>query len=219
MDWIAATDLVILHKLDWNHWFCRLYDLGIWGMTLKKNRAPPLCFINLCASFQSHRWIETRVTIRKRSIQFKICYFLSRVTLKLDGWPWKTIGSLCYPNSSFVYHFDFVTIDQVKLELQSGNPRSRVKIGVFLCCMTLKFNRSPWKTIMHPVYATSRFMDHFIAIGQFRLVTAPMRQIRVKIGNFSPVWPWNLPYDLDNTRAPLLCHLKLCASFRSYMWN
>ena len=44
---------------------------------------------------------------------------LSRVTLKFDGWPWKTIGHLCFAVSSFVQHF--IAIGEFKLELQSGN--------------------------------------------------------------------------------------------------
>ena len=35
----------------------------------------------------------------------KIWRFFSRVTLKFDEWPWKTIGHLFWPSSSFVYHF------------------------------------------------------------------------------------------------------------------
>ena len=45
--------------------------------------------------------------------------FFSRVTLKFDGWPSKTIGHLFYAASSFVQHF--VAIGEFKLELQSGN--------------------------------------------------------------------------------------------------
>ena len=72
------------------------FDLEIWWMTLKNNRATLLCHIKLCASFQSYQWIQTWVTVRKHSIQVKIRNFLSRVTLKFDGWPWKTIGHLFY---------------------------------------------------------------------------------------------------------------------------
>ena len=71
-------------------------DLEIWRMTLKNNRAPLLCYFSLCASFHSHRWIQTGVTIRKRPISVKTGNFLSRVTLKFDGWPWKTIGHLSH---------------------------------------------------------------------------------------------------------------------------
>ena len=94
-------------------------DLEIGRMTLTKNRAPPLCYFKLYASFRSHQWIQAGVTVRKRLIWVKIDDFLSRVTLQFDVWPWKTIGHLFYATSSFVHHF--VAIGDFKLELQSGN--------------------------------------------------------------------------------------------------
>ena len=62
-------------------------DLEIWRMTFKNNRAPLLCYFKLCAAFCSHWWIQTGVTVRKRPIWVKINDFLSRVTLKFNGWP------------------------------------------------------------------------------------------------------------------------------------
>ena len=47
-------------------------DLEIWRMTLKNNRAPLQCNFKLCASFRSHRWFQTGVTVRKRPIWVKI---------------------------------------------------------------------------------------------------------------------------------------------------
>ena len=41
--------------------FC---DLEIWCMTLENNRAPLLCCFKLCATFHSHRWIQTGVAVR-----------------------------------------------------------------------------------------------------------------------------------------------------------
>ena len=38
-------------------------------MTFEKNRTPPQCYFKLCASFRSHMWIQTWVTVRKQSIQ------------------------------------------------------------------------------------------------------------------------------------------------------
>ena len=93
--------------------------LVIWQMTLKNNRAPLLCYIKLCAAFRSHWWIQTGVTVRKRSIRVKINDFFSRVTQKFYGWPSKTIGHLFYATSSFLQHF--VPIGEFNLELQSGN--------------------------------------------------------------------------------------------------
>ena len=104
-------------------------DLEIWWMTLG-NRAPLLCCFKLCASFHSHRWIQTGVTVRKRSIRVKIGVLLSRVTLKFDRWPWKTIEHLFYVASSFLQYF--IAIGEFKLKLQSGNAQFGSK-SAFYC--------------------------------------------------------------------------------------
>ena len=57
--------------------------------------------------------------VRKRPIWVKIGDVLSYVTLKFDGWLWKTIGHLSFAVSSFVQHF--IAIGEFKLELLSGN--------------------------------------------------------------------------------------------------
>ena len=68
-------------------------DLAIWRMTLNNNRAHRLC----CSSFMHHfvsigesNWSYSpkmpNLSPNRR--------FFSRVTLKFDGWPWKTIEHL-----------------------------------------------------------------------------------------------------------------------------
>ena len=104
-------------------------DLEIWRMTLKNNRAPLLCYFKLCAAFRTPWWIQTGDTVRKRPIWVKLDDFWSRVTLKFDGWPSKTIGHLFYATSSFVQHF--IAIGEFKLELQSGNARSGSNSTIF----------------------------------------------------------------------------------------
>ena len=59
-------------NLGQNWRFSVLCDLEIWWMTLTNNRAPLLCYVKLCKSFQSHRWIQAGVTVQKRSILLKI---------------------------------------------------------------------------------------------------------------------------------------------------
>ena len=118
-DLIAATGIVILLKLDSNRRFFSPCDLAVLRMTLKNNRAPLPCYYKLCASFRSHWWIQTGVTVWKLLIWVKINDFFSRVTLQFDGWPWKIIGHLFHATSSFVHHF--VAIGEFKMELQSGN--------------------------------------------------------------------------------------------------
>ena len=110
-----------------NRWFFVLCDLEMWWMTLKNNRAPLLCYIKLCASFPSHRWIQTGVTVRQRSIRVKISDFLYCVTLKFEEWSWKTIGHLFYVASSFMHHF--IAIGEFKL--QSGNDQFGSKLAIF----------------------------------------------------------------------------------------
>ena len=129
-DLIAATGLVILLKLNSNRRFFSPCDLEIWWMTLKNSRAPLLCYPKLFVSFQSHWWIQTGITVRKRLIWVKIDNFLSRVTWKFDGRPSKTIGYLFPATSSFVQHF--VVIDEFELKLQSVNAQSGSKFTIFL---------------------------------------------------------------------------------------
>ena len=174
---------------------------------------------------------------------------LSRVTLKFDGWPWKTIGHLSFAVSSFVQHF--IAIGEFKLELLSGNAhlgqirrflepcdleiwcmtlknnrapllcyfklyasfrshrwiqagvtvRKRpiwVKIDVFWAVWPLQFDVWPWKTIGHLFYATSSFMHHLVAIGDFKL---ELQSGNAQFGSnsiiFRAVWPWNLTDDLE----------------------
>ena len=115
-NWSYSPEMLYSHQ---NHQFFVLCNFEIWWMTLENNRAPILYYTKLCASFQIHRWVQIGATIRKCSIWVKISNFLSRVTLKFDRWPWKTIGHLFYVAPSFVHHF--TAISEFKLELQSGN--------------------------------------------------------------------------------------------------
>ena len=116
-------------------------------MTLKNNRAHLLYYFKLFASFHSHLSIQNGVNVRKRQSRVKISNFLSRVTLKYDGWPWKAIGHLFYATSSLVHQF--IAICGFKMELQSGNANLVQNRQFFVPCdlqiwsMTLKINRAP----------------------------------------------------------------------------
>ena len=56
-----------------------------WNLTddLENNRAPLLSNIKLYVSFHHHMWIQTGVTVRKRS-----SWVVTSVTLTFDLWPW-----------------------------------------------------------------------------------------------------------------------------------
>ena len=203
-DLIAATGLIILLKLGSNCRFFSPCEIEIWRMTSKNCRAPLLYYIKFCAS-------------SARSIPVKIGDFLSRVTLKFDGWPWKIIGHLFYVDPSFVRHF--ITIGELKLKLQSRNAqfgsKSAIHCPVWPWNLTddLKKNRA-LLLCCFMLYASShshRWIQTKVAVRK--------RSIRVKIGDFfvsCDLEIWRMT--LKNNRAPLLRYIKLYASFYHHMW-
>ena len=73
-----------------------------------------------------------------------------------------------------------------------------VKIGDVLYRVTLKFDGWPCKTIGHLSFAVSNFVQHFIAIGEFKLeLQSGNAQFGSNSTIFRAVWPWNLTYDLE----------------------
>ena len=120
-------------------------DLEIRRMTSKNNRAPLLCCFKLCASFHSHQWIKTRVTVRKRPIWVKIDVFCPM-------WPWNMeIWQMTLKKnratSSFVHHFiaiaEFIAICwSYSPEMPNLSQNRRI-----FSCVTLKFDWWPWKTL------------------------------------------------------------------------
>ena len=171
-------------------------DIEIWWMTLKNNRAHLLCYIKLCASFQSHRWIQTGVTVRKRSIRVRIRYFFSPCDLEI--W-WMTSKNNRAP---LLYRFkrcaSFHSHRWIQTKVIVRKRSIRVKSGVILSRVTLKSHGWPWKTIGHLFYVISSFKHNFIAIGELKLkLQSGNAQFGSKSAIFCPVWPWNLTVDLE----------------------
>ena len=144
-DLIAATGLVILLKFDPNHRFFSPCDLEIWWMTSKNYRAtlPTSSFVH----FKSIG--ELKLKLQSGNAQFgsKLANFLSCVTLKFDGWPWKTIWHLFYTTSSFVHHFKATVNSHGSYSPEMVNSGQNRKFFV-LCDLkiwriTLKNNRAP----------------------------------------------------------------------------
>ena len=167
--------------LNWGkNWrFCVPHDLAIWWMTLKNNRAPLLYYMKLCATFQSHWHIQTGITVRKRSIRVKISW---TGWLKIDVWPWKTIGHLFYTTSSLCIISNPLAKSNLSYSLET------LKLGknwrfFFPCdlknwCMTLKNNRAPLLCCFN--LCASFHSQWWIQTG----VTVWKRPIWVKIDNF-----------------------------------
>ena len=165
-------------------------DLEIWRMTLKNNGAPLLCCLKLCASFPSHWWIQTKVTVRKRSVRVKIGDLLSCVTLKFDRWVWKTIGNLFYVASTFMHHF--IAIGEFKLKLQSGNAQFGSKSTTFLAVwpwiwrMTFKNNRAP---LLSNIKLYASFHHHMwiqTGVTVRKLLNGFMTYVTLTFD----LWPW-----------------------------
>ena len=171
-------------------------DLEIWWMTLENNRASLLYFIKLCASFQIHRWIESEVTVRKRSIWVKFNNFfvpcdleIWQMTLKNSRAPLLRCFKLCASFHSHRWIQTGVTVRKRPI---------LVKIDDFFSRVTLKFHGWPLKTIGHLFYATSSFVHHFVAIGEFKL---ELQSGNAQFGSNSTIFralrPWNLTGDLQ----------------------
>ena len=191
-------------------------DLEIWRMTLQNNRAPLLCHFKLCASYHTHWWFQISVTVRKRSIRVKIEDFLSRVTLKFDGWPCKTIGHLFYATSSFAQHF--VAIGEFKLELQSGNAQSGSNTTTFRALR-------PWNLTndLAKQYGNSSMLLQALCIISYPLVISNFSYSPETLNSgqnrrfFEPcdLEIWGMTF--KNNRAPLLCYFKLYVPFHHHM--
>ena len=73
-----------------------------------------------------------------------------------------------------------------------------VKIDDFFSRVTLNCDGWASKTIGHLFYATSSFVYHFIAIGEFKLeLQYGNTQSESNSTIFRAVWPWNLTVDLE----------------------
>ena len=150
--------------------------------------------------------------VQKRSIGVEIGDMLSRVTLKFDGWPWKTIGHLFYATSSFVQHF--VAIGEFKLELQSGNAQSGSNSTIFRAVR-------PWNLTddLAKQEGTSSMLLQALCFISYPLVNSNLSYSPETLNSgqnrrfFEPCDLEILRMTLKNNRASLLCYFKLCASF------
>ena len=158
-----------------------------------------------------------RPIVRKRPIWVKIGDVLSRVTLKFDGWPWKTIGHLSCAVSSFVQHF--IAIGEFKLELQSANAQSRSKSTIFLAVW-------PWNLTydLQKQQGTSSMLLQALCSISYPLVnsnwsyspeTSNLGQNRRFV---LAVWPWNLTDDLKKQKGTSPKHYQaICIISSSYV--
>ena len=160
-------------------------------MTLKNNRSPLLWYFKLYASFLSHRWIQTGVTVRKHLNWGKSPenFIWQENCEKGDRWAWQTevflrvtwsqltIGHLFYATSSIVHHI--VAIDQLKMELVR-KCQIQAKISDFFpAWISLTDDHRASLLTYFELYAS--FCGH---LWNETGVTVWNGPVRVKIGNF-----------------------------------
>ena len=171
-------------------------DLEIWRMTLKNNRAPLLSIIKLYASFHHHMWIQTGVTVRKR-----LSWVVTSVTLTFDLWPWPfawtSLLSLVITPENFMMIGWWEHSQKGVTDRRTDGRTDRRTDGR----TDWTIHRAAWsqlKTIGHLFYATSSFVHHFVAIGEFKLeLQSGNAQFGSNSTIFRAVWPWNLMDDLE----------------------
>ena len=188
---IAATSLVISLKLDSNRRFFSSCDLDIWWITSINYRAPlytlhqALCIISN-PSVNSN-WSYCPETLNSGQNQ----RFFACVTLKFDGWPWKTIGHFFYVTLSFVHHFK--AISEFKLELLSGNAQLGSKLAIYCHMWPSNLTDDLIKQT-----GTSSMLHHYIAISELKL---KLQSRNAQFGSKSAIflscgnmkfdrWPW-----------------------------
>ena len=104
----------------------RFLDIAAWPWNLMDGPSKTIGHLFYATSSFVHHFVaigELKLELQSETANLgskSMIEIFSRVTLKFDGWPTKTIGHLFYATSSFVHHFD-VAIGEFKLELQSGN--------------------------------------------------------------------------------------------------
>ena len=157
-------------------------DLEIWRMTLLNNRAPLLCYFKLCAAFRTHWWIQTWVTVRKRSFRIKIDDFFSRVTYKFYGWhSTRQIWGIWKLRPA--YSPEMPNLGQ--------NRWYFVPCNLEIWWMTLKNNRAP-------LLCCFKLCATFHSHREFKLeLLSGNAQFGSNSTIFRAVWPWNLTDDLE----------------------
>ena len=128
------------------------------------------------------------------------CWFLRQCDLEI--W-WMTPKNNTAP---LLYHIRLCASFQINQWIQTGVTVRKcliwVKIDDFFSCVTLQFDIWPWKAIGHLFYASSSFMHHFIAIGEFKL---ELQSGNAQFGSISTiflaVWPCNFTYGLEKQQG------------------
>ena len=165
-------------------------------------------------SFKSIGEFKLELQYWNAQIRSKLAIFLSCGVLKFGGWLWKTTGILFNTVSSVVHNFKSIG------EYMSYSVETRVTTSII--CPLWPWNlMDDLEKIGHLFYITlSLYIISKPRVNSNKIYSSETkRPIWVKIGDFFPLWPWNLTDDLENNRALLYTTLSFFyASFRSHRW-
>ena len=143
----------------------------------------PLVNSNLSYSPETLNSGETRQFFEPYDLE------ILRMTLKNN-----TASLLCY----FKLCVSFRTHWWIQIGVTVRKRPIWVKFDDFYSRTTLKFDGWPCKKIGYLFYATSSFVQHFVAIGEFKLeLQSGNAQSGSNSTIFRAVWPWNLTDDLQ----------------------
>ena len=162
----------------------------MWWMTLRNNKAPPLCHFKLYALFCTDLWIQTGVIAWKCWIQVKIMDFSTCVTLKFDGWPRKNGRACLLCHFKFMHHF--VSICEFKLELVWKCP-NHGKICFDLCDLDLLSLTSTFGMDITFVKGNNswKFHDDAIAGTLWKMCHRPTDRTVLRAAWSQPkIWEW-----------------------------
>ena len=185
-----------------NWWFFVLCDLEIWWMTLKKNRVPLLCYF-ISFVHQSKAIGKLKLKLRSGNAQFG-----SKSVILCSVWSWNLTDDLENNRAPLLCYFklcaSFHSHRLIPTKVAARKHSIRVKICDLLWRVTLKFDRWPWKTIGHLFYATSSFVYHLIAIGEFKL---ELQSGNAKFASKSTVFFNRVTLKLDRRPFKTIGHL------------
>ena len=130
-------------------------DLQIRQTTLKNNKAPLLCYFKLCASFRSHWWIPTGVTVRKRPTWVKVDFFLV-------AWPWNLTDGLKNNRAHLLNNNKLCAPFHHMWNQTGGTIRKRLNMILISVTLTLTFymdiasviGNNSWKCFDHTMMGT-----------------------------------------------------------------
>ena len=142
-------------------------DLDIWRMTLKT-----IGHLFYAASNFVHHFIainEFKLELRSQNAQFGSKSMIFFILCDLQIWQM----TLKNNRALLLYYFKLCTLFCSHWWIKTGVTVRKcpvwIKVDDFLSCVSLRFDRWPWKATGHLSSATSSFVHHFICVCDFKL--------------------------------------------------